>query len=86
MNLIEKKDDITGSPDFSDQPLHQLLKLSPVLGTGDQRRQIQGEDPFVPHLLRNRFFRDPLRDPLNDSRLTDSRLPDHTRIILRPAA
>ena len=67
---------------FLEHRLEPLLELAAVLGAGDQRAQVQGDDPLVAKSLGHVAAHDALRQPLDDRRLADARLADQHRVVL----
>ena len=86
MNLIEKQDHVSAGFHLGDQSFHTLFKLSTVLGTCDQTRQVKRIDSLVFHFLRNHSGCDSLRKAFDDRRLSDTRFSDQARIVLCSAA
>ena len=60
--------------------------MSPILGAGHERTQIQGNHATVEQVVRHLGADDPLSQTLDDRRLADARLTDEHRIVLGPAA
>ena len=60
MNLIHHENDIPALFDFRNQAFHSAFKLTPELGSGHQRRQIQQENLFIPQLVGHITGNDPL--------------------------
>ena len=71
---------------FLEHRLEPLLKLTAKLRARDQRPQIKRDQPAVLQAFGNVVRNDPLRQPLDNSRLPDARLADQARIVLRPPA
>ena len=65
--------------DFLHDALHALFKLAPVLGAGDQRRQVQRDHALVFQEVGDVARRDALRQPFGDGRLADARLAEQAR-------
>lgn len=63
-------------------PLQALLELAPILGPGNQPRQIKCQHPAIAQTLGHLSLDDPLRQPLDHCRLADSGLSDQYRIVL----
>ncbi len=66
--------------------LQPLLKLAPVLGTGDQGAHVQGEDGLVLQGGRHVALDDPLGQALGDGGLAHAGLADEHRVVLALAA
>src|SRR5207244_4639582 len=65
--------------------LEALLELTAVLGTGDQRGEVERVDLLVLEQLRDLTMRDALRQALDDGGLADARLADQHGVVLGPA-
>src|SRR5271169_5549840 len=86
MKLIDKKDDIArGTLDFLENRLQSILELSPEFRPCDQRSQIEGNESLILQRFGDISFHDPLRQALDDSRLSHTRLADQDRVILCPS-
>ena len=68
-----------------DDLLEPLLELAAVLGAGDERADVEGQDPLVQQDVRHVAGDDPLRQALDDGRLADAGLADERRVVLGPA-
>ena len=86
MDLIEKQDHVSTGFHLGDQPFHTLFKLSTVLGTCDQTRQVKRIDSLVFHFLRNYTRCNPLCKSFDDRCLSHTRFSDQARIVLCSAA
>ncbi len=86
MNLVDEQDGAALVAQFRQHALETLLKISSILGTSQQRAQVQrvygdaGED--IRHLPAN----DPARQALGHGRLADPGLADEQRVVLAPPA
>ena len=77
MQLINKQNNLSlGLFHFGKNRLQTLLEFAPVLGTGNQRTHIQGEDRLVLQTLGHILFHDSLSKPLGDGGFTNARLTD----------
>ena len=86
VQLVDEQDDpALGVLDLLEDGLEPLLELAPELGPGDERAEIERDDPLVLEPLGHVAADDPLGEPLGDGRLADARLADEDRVVLRPA-
>ncbi len=69
----------------ADDLLQALLELAAVLGAGDQRADIQRDQPLALQRLRHIAGDDALGQPLDDRRLADARLADQRGVVLGAA-
>ena len=83
VQLVDEED-AAGLLDLADDLLQALFELAPVLGAGDQRADIERDQPFVLQLLGHVAVDDPLRQPLDDGRLADAGFANQRRIVLGP--
>ena len=86
MQFVDKQKYIAAGAYLLDHLLDTFLKLAAVFGTGDHRRHIQRIDLFATDDIRDSTRYDPLRKPLDDRRLADTRFPDQTGVVFRPPA
>ena len=86
VQLVDEQDDpALGVLDLLEDGLEPLLELAPELGAGDERAEIERDDPLVLEPLRDVAPDDPLGEPLGDGRLADAGLADEDRVVLGPA-
>ena len=86
VELVDEQDDLAFAVlDLLEDGLQPLLELAPELGAGDQRAEIERDDPLVLEALGDVAADDPLGETLDDGRLADPRLADEDRVVLRPA-
>ena len=85
VELVDEKDDVAALGDLFHHLLEALLELAPVLGAGDQGRQVEGVDLLVLQQLRNLAFVDAGGEALDDGGLADARLAEQHRVVLGPA-
>ena len=65
VQLVDEQDDLAlGVLDLLEHRLEALLELAAVLGAGDQRAQVQPDDPLLLEPLRDVATHDALRKPL----------------------
>ena len=86
MQLVDKQQYIARSSDLVNDILDPFLKLTPVFAARHHAGQIQADEPFVPHAVRDIAGYDPGSQSFHDGRLAHARLSDETGVVLRPAA
>ena len=62
--------------------LQALLELAAVFGPGDERSQVERDDPFVFEPFWDITTDDALRQPLDDRGLADTWFADQHRVVL----
>ncbi len=83
VQLVDERDDLAlGGRDLLQHGLEPLLELAAVLGAGDHRRQVQGDQALALEGLGHVAGDDPLGEALDDGRLADARLADQHRVVL----
>ena len=85
VELIDEQDDIPALADLLHDLLEALLELTPVLGPGYQRPQVEGVDLLVFQEVGDVVPGDALRQPLHDSSLAYARLTHQHRVVLGTA-
>ena len=85
VQLVDEQDRVAGAAQLLDDLLEPLLELAAVLGAGDERSDVQGQDPLVRERLGHIARDDALGEALRDGRLADTRLTDERRVVLGPA-
>ncbi len=65
--------------------LEPFLELASILGSGDQRTQVEREDGLVLQPFWDIAVDDALREAFDDGRLADARVADQDRVVLRLA-
>jgi len=84
MQLVNKKNDAAlGRLHFLEDGLQAFLELAPVLGTGNERAHIQGEDGLFLEALGHVLFDDAHGQAFDDGRLADTGLTDDDRVVFR---
>ena len=86
MQLIDKQDDasfLLGQ--LVQYGLEALLEVTPELGPGQQRTQVQRQDALVFQALWHLTVNHPLGQALDNRRLADTGLPDKNRVVLGAA-
>ena len=81
MQLVDEED-AAGLLDLGDDLLQPLFELAAVLGAGDQRADIERDQPLVLQLLRHIAADDALGQAFDDGGLADARLADQRRVVL----
>ena len=71
--------------DLLEHRLEPLLELAAELRAGDQRAEVERDEPLVLEALRDVAVDDALREPFDDRRLADAGLADEHGIVLRAA-
>ena len=74
----------SGLADLLEDGLEPVLELAPVLRPGDERADVEGEEPLVLQGLGDVAVGDAPGQPLDDGGLPDARLADEDGIVLRP--
>ncbi len=83
MQFIDEQDDLAlGSLDLFEDGLEALLELAAVLGTGDERAHVQGDDALILQPFRHVPADDALGKTFDNGRLADAGLTDQHGIVL----
>ena len=86
VDLVDEENDVALSVGhLFDDALESFLKLTFVLGTGDEGTHVERVELFVLQILRYITTHDALGEALDDSRLTGTRFTDQNRIVLGAA-
>ena len=85
VQLVDEEDRIVGVAELLDDLLEPLLELAAILGAGDERADIEGQDALVEQGLRHVAGDDPVGQAFRDGRLADAGLADQGRIVLEAA-
>ena len=86
VQLVDKEDDLpVRGRDFLQDRLEALLEFAAELGTGNQRTQVQRDDPLVLQALGNVAAHDALGKTLDNRGLAHARLADQDGIVLGSA-
>src|SRR4029453_4283897 len=85
MELVDEQDDVAALGDLLHHLLEALLELAAVLGTGDQRREVERVDLLALQELGHLVAGDPGRKTLDDGALADAGLADQDGVVLRAA-
>ncbi len=86
MNLIDEEDAVAGGLDFLNDLLQTFFELASVLGAGDQRAHVQGDQALALQCFRHRARRNLLGHGFDDGGLADARLADQHRVVLGASA
>ena len=70
---------------FLQHGFQPLFEFAAVLGSGNQRPHVKGNQFLVFEPFRHVAAHDPVRQPFHDRGLADTRFSDQHRIVLRPA-
>jgi hypothetical protein len=82
MKLIDEQNDILGLGDFLHDPLEAFFEFSAILRSGNDRCEIEHEQPLSHEIARNLFGNDAFRETLDYGGLPDSGVADKNGIIL----
>src|SRR5205823_7912842 len=82
VQLVDEKNDVAALGDLLHHLLEALLELAAVLGTGDERCQVERVDLLVLQQLRHLAARDALGEALHHGGLADARLADQHGVVL----
>ena len=86
VQLVDEDDELVRIlGELLEHGLEPLLELAAELRAGDQRAEVEREEPLVLEALGHVAVDDALREPLDDGRLADARLADEHGIVLRAA-
>ena len=84
VQLVDEEDDLAVAlGDLLEHGLEPVLELAAVLGAGDQRADVEGDQPLVLQRLGDVAVDDAPRQPLDDRGLADARLADEHGVVLR---
>ncbi len=86
VELVDEHDDVRVLGELLHDRLEALFELAAIFGTGDDQRDVQGQDPLVGEEVRHVTVDDLLRQPFDDGGLADARLADEHRVVLGAAA
>ena len=86
VHLVDEHDDFAiGRRDFGQHRLQAFLELTPELGPGDQRPQVERHQALSSKVFRHVAPHDAHRQPLDDGGLADARFADEDRVVLGAA-
>ena len=86
VQLINKQDHVLGPAHLAHDGLDPLLKLTAVLRARDHHRKIKNHQTLLMQNVRHLARDDPLAQALDDRGLTNARLAQKHRVVLRAAA
>src|SRR5262249_745692 len=86
VQLINKDDAVLVLHQLFHDGLEALLKLSAILGSGNDQRKIETENPLVRHEQCHITIANPLAPPFTNGSLANARFPNQDRIILGATA
>ena len=84
VQLVDEEHAVAGGLDLLDDLLEPLLELAAVLGAGDERADVERQQPLAHQRLRHVAGDDALGQALDDRGLADARLADQGRVVLGP--
>ena len=85
VKLVDEEDAVAARAQLLDDLLEPLLELAAVLRAGNQRADVQREDPLVHQGLGDVARHDPMREAFGDGRLADAGLADEGGVVLAPS-
>ena len=85
VELVDEEDRVVRVAQLLDDLLEPLLELAAVLGAGDERPDVEGQDALVEQRLGDVAGDDPVGEALGDRGLADARLADQGRVVLGPS-
>ena len=83
VQLVDEEDRVVRVAELLDDLLEALLELAAVLGAGDERPDVEGQDALVEQRLRHVAADDPMGEALGDRGLADAGLADEGGVVLR---
>ena len=86
MQFIDKGNNVTLLGNLADQCRQPLLELPPILSTSDNRRHIEHNYSLVEQIIWHILADNPLREALNDGRLTYPWLTQQDGVVLGTTA
>ena len=86
VELVDEHDDVRVLGQLLHDRLQALFELAAILRARHDQRDIKGENALVGEEVRHVAVDDLLRQPFDDGRLSDARLANEDRVVLRPAA
>ena len=82
VELVDEEDRVVRVAELLDDLLEPLLELAAVLGAGDERPDVEGQDALVEQRLGDVAGDDPMGKALGDGGLADAGLADEGRVVL----
>ena len=86
VDLVDEEDRAFDLLEFRQHHLEALLEIPPVLRAGQQRAEVQREDPALADDLRHFAVDNALGQPFGDGRLADAGFAHQERVVLAPPA
>ena len=86
MQLVDEHDDVRVLGELLHDCLEALFELTAILRSRDDQRDVESEDALVGQEVRNVAVDHLLGETLDNRRLSDTRLTDQNRVVLRAAA
>ena len=86
VELVDEQDRVVGVAQLLDDLLEPLLELAAVLRAGDERADVEGQDPLVEQDVRDVARDDPVGEALGDGGLAHAGLADQGGVVLGLAA
>ena len=86
VQLVDEDDDVGAFGQLLHDRLEPFLELAPVLGAGDDQRDVERQDALVRQEVRHVAVVDLLRQAFDDGGLADARLADQHGVVLGAAA
>jgi hypothetical protein len=86
MEFIDKEDNVAvGVDHLFEYGLEAFLKLTTILGSRDQRAEVEGDNLFADQRFRHITAHDTQGQSLDNGGLADARLSNQDRVILGTA-
>ena len=85
VDFVDEENRLARAPQLVEQLLHALLELAPEFRPGDERRDVEREDPFVGDRAGHFAAGDAQGQPFDHGALAHAGLADQDRVVL-PAA
>ena len=85
VELVDEEDRVVRVAQLLDDLLEPLLELAAVLGAGNERPDVEGQDALVEQRLGDVAGDDPMGEALGDRGLADAGLADQGRVVLGPS-
>ena len=82
VQFVNEENAVACALNLLDHLLQPLFELAAVLGPCDERADVQCEQALPLQRFGHITARNPLRQPLDDGRLANARLPDQDRVVL----
>ncbi len=86
MELVDEQDEVRVGLGLLDDGFQAFLEITPVLGAGHHRGDVQRDDPLLGEDGRDVPGGDPQGDPFHDGGLAHARFADEHRVVLLAAS